>query len=52
MRFVSHTRCRDHPRHGGPNLDEAAADQSVDEIRAAIGGHRQNFDEQLSEEQL
>jgi hypothetical protein len=28
------------------------ADHSADAIRAAIGDHRQNFEEQLSEEQL
>ncbi|HEX6586940.1 MAG TPA: hypothetical protein VF052_09320, partial [Solirubrobacterales bacterium] len=36
----------------GPNLDEAAADESAEEIRAAIGDHPDDFESQLSEEEL
>jgi mono/diheme cytochrome c family protein len=36
----------------GPNLDEAAADESAEEIRAAIGDHPDDFESQLSEEDL
>lgn len=36
----------------GPNLDEAVADRSAEEIRIAIGDHPDNFEEQLSEEEF
>jgi mono/diheme cytochrome c family protein len=36
----------------GPNLDEAAGDAGVAEIRSAIAGHPDNFEERLSEEEF
>ena len=36
----------------GPNLDEEAAGRSAEEIRAAIGHHPDDFESQLSDQEL
>ncbi len=37
---------------GGPNLDEAAAGMTPQEVAAAVGAHPDGFEDQLSEQQL